>query len=56
MTFLQHPGILGDRTNHAAKVVAVERRLDQGLVIMELEPALGCLTIRLAVIKGHVVG
>ena len=56
VTFLQHPGILGDRTDHAAKVVAVERRLDQGLVIMELDRALGCLTSRLAVIKGHVQG
>ena len=40
--------------DHAVKVVAVEQRLDRGLV-MELDRAPGHLVGLLAVIMGHVV-
>ena len=40
---------------HAVQVVAVEPRLDHGLVIKELDRAPGYLVSLLAVAMGHVV-
>ena len=54
LTFSQHTGAIGDRTDHAVQVVAVERRLDQGLVSV-LVRALGHLLNLKAVILVTVV-
>ena len=54
MTFLQQPGVLGDRMDHAVKVVAVGRRPDPGLV-MDLDLAPGHLASRRAVTTAFVV-
>ena len=52
--FSQHTGALGDRTDHAVKVVAVEQRQDQGLV-KGLIRAPGYLLSLLAVIMASAV-
>ena len=55
LTFLQHRGVLGHRTDHAVKVVAVGLRLGPGLV-MELDHAPGHPVSRLAVTMAPAVG
>ena len=52
---IQHRGVLGERMDHAVKVVAVELRQDPGLV-MELDLAPDHLARGLAVIMAHAVG
>ena len=54
-TCLQHPGVLGEPGDHAVDLAAVERRLDQGLVVEEVDRAPGHLESLVPVTVTHVV-